>query len=174
MTFIITNTFGTLAQTTGEYCYRWSHTSLGNGATFKTVASASAASPAGGAQFAHRFWSLHPHRIASLAIVAPGAVTLLDSSVRWPRVVQDEAVEVEALRPARVTIVVSDQDEGLGCYSIHVARCLRNSLHDAAIALGEEATVVDRGHEERKLQSALERWFESTIDSLDEISPTCV
>jgi poly(3-hydroxybutyrate) depolymerase len=37
----------------------------------------------GGGQFAHRFAYLHPHRLASLSVGAPGRVTLLDPTTTW-------------------------------------------------------------------------------------------
>jgi pimeloyl-ACP methyl ester carboxylesterase len=37
----------------------------------------------GGAQFAHRFWYLHPARVAAAAFSAPGRVTLVDDTADW-------------------------------------------------------------------------------------------
>lgn len=38
----------------------------------------------GGAQLAHRFAMLYPHRVATLHLAAPGWYTLPDTTVRWP------------------------------------------------------------------------------------------
>lgn len=38
----------------------------------------------GGAQFAHRYAMLHPHRIRSLHVAAAGWYTMPDPGVRWP------------------------------------------------------------------------------------------
>ncbi|MEQ4721790.1 hypothetical protein [Nonomuraea sp. B19D2] len=38
----------------------------------------------GGGQYAHRFAYLHPERVRAVSIGAPGAVTLLDETLRWP------------------------------------------------------------------------------------------
>lgn len=37
----------------------------------------------GGAHFAHRFYFLHPERLAAVSIAAPGSVTLLDTESDW-------------------------------------------------------------------------------------------
>lgn len=117
----------------------------------------------GGAQFAHRFWYLHPDRVASLAVAAPGAVTLLDFDTPWPRGVQDENVQVERLKQTPITIVVGDEDEDSEYSRIEVAHSLRDSLYDAGMELEEVTLVRGAGHEEWKLQSTLERWFEGTM-----------
>jgi pimeloyl-ACP methyl ester carboxylesterase len=39
----------------------------------------------GGAQLAHRFAMLYPHRVATLHLAAPGWFTLPDTSVTWPQ-----------------------------------------------------------------------------------------
>jgi pimeloyl-ACP methyl ester carboxylesterase len=117
----------------------------------------------GGAQFAHRFWYLYPDHIASLAIAAPGAVTLLDPTLQWPRGIQDDDVDLSRLRRARVTVIVGDQDAGTGYSRIEVAGSLRESLHNAGIEIDEVTLVNGAGHEEWKLQATLERWFESCM-----------
>lgn len=43
----------------------------------------------GGAGFAHRLAYLHPQRLFALVVAAPGSVTLLDPTVKWPHGVQD-------------------------------------------------------------------------------------
>ena len=37
----------------------------------------------GGGHFAHRFYYLHPHRLKSVSIGAPGMITLIDDSADW-------------------------------------------------------------------------------------------
>jgi pimeloyl-ACP methyl ester carboxylesterase len=118
----------------------------------------------GGAQFAHRFWYLHPDRVASLAVAAPGAVTLLDEAILWPRGVKHERVDVDKLKKAPITIIVGEQDEGTNYSRVEVARSLRDSLHAAGVELEEVTIVGGAGHEEHKLKKELERWFERTMD----------
>jgi pimeloyl-ACP methyl ester carboxylesterase len=72
----------------------------------------------GGAQFAHRFWYLHPERVAAAAFSAPGRVTLVDDTVDWPSGTRDTAarfgigVEPGALRTTPVHLVIGAEDRG--------------------------------------------------------------
>jgi poly(3-hydroxybutyrate) depolymerase len=43
----------------------------------------------GGGQFAHRFACLYPERLTAVSVGAPGSVTLLDQSQKWPLGVAD-------------------------------------------------------------------------------------
>ncbi|MEU8635334.1 PHB depolymerase family esterase [Amycolatopsis sp. NPDC048633] len=70
----------------------------------------------GGGQFAHRFFYLHPDRLAGVSIGAPGRITRLDDTQPWWLGTKDfeqrfgRAVDVEALRRVPVLMVVGDQD----------------------------------------------------------------
>ncbi|WP_413100077.1 poly(aspartic acid) hydrolase [Streptomyces sp. Inha503] len=70
----------------------------------------------GGGQFAHRFAYLHPHRLASLSVGAPGRVTLLDPSTTWWHGTADMKerfgtdADPAALRGVPVQLVVGEND----------------------------------------------------------------
>ena len=70
----------------------------------------------GGGQFAHRFFYLHPDRLAGLSIGAPGRITRLDDSLPWWLGTQDfeqhfgRPIDLDALRRVPVLMVVGDQD----------------------------------------------------------------
>ena len=70
----------------------------------------------GGGQYAHRFLYLHPARLRSVVIGAPGTVTLPDASRRWPSGVQGLAqlagvpIDLEAIRRPRVLLTVGADD----------------------------------------------------------------
>jgi len=117
----------------------------------------------GGAQFAHRFWYLHPEQVASLAIAAPGACTLLDRTLPWPRGVKDEHVDIDRLEQTSVTVVVGDRDVGDGQSRIQVAHSLQRSMHDSGLHVGEVVMVKGAGHEESDLQVTLEQWFQKSM-----------
>jgi poly(3-hydroxybutyrate) depolymerase len=70
----------------------------------------------GGGQFAHRFLYVHPDRLRSVVIGAPGTVTLPTMQQRWPSgvrgldVLAGVQVSLEAIRRPRVLLVVGDAD----------------------------------------------------------------
>ncbi|MFJ1767028.1 alpha/beta hydrolase [Amycolatopsis sp. NPDC088138] len=70
----------------------------------------------GGGQFAHRFFYLHPDRLAGVSIGAPGRITRLDDTLPWWLGTADfektfgQPIDVEALRRVPVLMVVGDQD----------------------------------------------------------------
>jgi poly(3-hydroxybutyrate) depolymerase len=70
----------------------------------------------GGGQFAHRFFYLHPDRLAGLSIGAPGRITELDGALPWWRGTKDiearfgQAIDIAALRRVPVLMVVGEQD----------------------------------------------------------------
>jgi poly(3-hydroxybutyrate) depolymerase len=72
----------------------------------------------GGAQFAHRFFYLHPERLAAVSIAAPGRVTPLDYGQPWWGGVSDTArifgrpVDPAALRAVPAQILVGGNDTG--------------------------------------------------------------
>jgi poly(3-hydroxybutyrate) depolymerase len=72
----------------------------------------------GGAQFAHRFFYLHPERLAAVSVAAPGRVTPLDYSQPWWGGVADAArifgrpVDPAALRAVPAQVLVGGSDTG--------------------------------------------------------------
>ncbi|MGW5472796.1 poly(aspartic acid) hydrolase [Streptomyces chartreusis] len=72
----------------------------------------------GGGQFAHRFAYLHPDRLASLSVGAPGRVTLLDPTRTWWHGTSDAkeqfGIEVDpgALCGLPVQLVIGENDTG--------------------------------------------------------------
>jgi poly(3-hydroxybutyrate) depolymerase len=70
----------------------------------------------GGGQFAHRFFYLHPDRLAGVSIGAPGRITQLDDSLPWWLGTKDfeerfgRRIDLDALRRVPVLMVVGDQD----------------------------------------------------------------
>lgn len=70
----------------------------------------------GGGQFAHRFFYLHPERLAAVSIGAPGRITRLDDTLPWWLGTQDfekrfgRPVDIEAMRRVPVQMVVGADD----------------------------------------------------------------
>lgn len=69
----------------------------------------------GGAQFAHRFFYLHPGRLRAVSVGAPGTVTLPDQRSWWVGVKGMEEIfgrplDVAAMRDVAVQLVIGDQD----------------------------------------------------------------
>lgn len=70
----------------------------------------------GGGQFAHRFFYLHPHRLAGVSIGAPGRITRLDDTRPWWLGTAGFAerfgtpIDHAALRRVPVQMAVGDQD----------------------------------------------------------------
>lgn len=113
----------------------------------------------GGAQFAHRFLYLHPHRLEGVCVAAPGRVTLLDGSLPWPHGIADArdrfgvTPDLAALRQVPVRILVGSSDvatEQLAAVSTGAAaeweaRTGRNRLeraHTLASHLREHGVAV--------------------------------
>ncbi len=71
----------------------------------------------GGGHFAHRFFYLHPQRLAAVSIGAPGVVTLLDRErdfwvgVRNFESVFDKKLDIEAMRAIPVHMVIGAEDK---------------------------------------------------------------
>lgn len=72
----------------------------------------------GGAQFAHRFFLIHPERVLALSIGAPGNVTLLDHTRDWwvgignTAAVFGHDVDIERLAAVPVQTVIGGDDDG--------------------------------------------------------------
>lgn len=70
----------------------------------------------GGGQFAHRFYYLHPQRLAGVSIGAPGRITELDDSLPWWLGTQGMEerfgvrIDLDALRRVPVHMVVGADD----------------------------------------------------------------
>lgn len=71
----------------------------------------------GGGQFVHRFIYLHPQRVISASVGAPGGITLLDESLLWPKgtggiedIFSGISVVTETLLGKKLQIVVGQQD----------------------------------------------------------------
>ncbi|WP_426245021.1 alpha/beta hydrolase [Nocardioides sp. LHG3406-4] len=70
----------------------------------------------GGGQFAHRFFYLHPDRLAGVSIGAPGRITQLDDALPWWLGTQDfekrfgRPADIEAMRRVPVQMVVGADD----------------------------------------------------------------
>lgn len=72
----------------------------------------------GGGQFVSRFFYLHPDRLRGVSVGAPGTVTSLDRSLKWPRGLKDVKeqfdgllVDVDALKSVRhVQLAVGGDD----------------------------------------------------------------
>jgi pimeloyl-ACP methyl ester carboxylesterase len=70
----------------------------------------------GGAHFAHRFYYLHPERVAAVSIAAPGTVTLLDFEhdfwigVRDFEAVMGRPIDLAAMRSTQVQMVIGADD----------------------------------------------------------------
>ena len=70
----------------------------------------------GGGQFAHRFFYLHPDRLAGLSVGAPGRVTLIDDATPWWLGTADleqvfgQGLDLEAARRVPVLMVVGEDD----------------------------------------------------------------
>jgi len=70
----------------------------------------------GGGQFVHRFYYLHPERLAAVSIGAPGKVTLLDDTRPWWVGTADvqqrfgSKIDLNALRAVKVQLVIGAND----------------------------------------------------------------
>jgi pimeloyl-ACP methyl ester carboxylesterase len=124
----------------------------------------------GGGHFAHRFLYLHPDRLESVCVGAPGGITRIDPELDWPlgtRNVRDlfgVELELAALRALPVQLLVGGDDrmtlpippallERLGDYEPNRAG-LNRALYDNYRSLGLRVTrtVVPRiAHEGLRL-----------------------
>ncbi|HEX2139483.1 MAG TPA: hypothetical protein VHG33_07220, partial [Woeseiaceae bacterium] len=70
----------------------------------------------GGGQFAHRYFYLHPERLAAVSVGAPGTVTLLDDTEPWWHGVGNlerhfgTGVNLDAMRGVGVQTVIGELD----------------------------------------------------------------
>ncbi|KAF3065705.1 hypothetical protein CFAM422_009556 [Trichoderma lentiforme] len=70
----------------------------------------------GGAQFVHRFLYLYPERLAAVSIGAPGSVTVLDTSMKWPAGIADAeelfgvCINKDLIKQVQIQLLVGDSD----------------------------------------------------------------
>ncbi|MEM0953270.1 MAG: alpha/beta hydrolase [Pseudomonadota bacterium] len=70
----------------------------------------------GGGHFSHRFFYLHPHRLDSVSIGAPGVVSLLDSELPWWTGVADieqrfgHPLRLDLMRTVPVQMIIGSED----------------------------------------------------------------
>ena len=102
----------------------------------------------GGGHFAHRFFYLHPDRLRSVSVGAPGGVTLLDDTRDYWIGTRDfperfgAAPDLAAMRRVRAQILVGSEDLAEFVYPAHLAhhapdmaRLGRNRLERSATLL---------------------------------------
>lgn len=93
----------------------------------------------GGAQFVLRFTYLHPERVASASVAAPGRVTLLDADLDWWQGTRDvatltgRAVDLEQLRCVTLQLVVGARDDDPHSPRTQRARLLYDNLRGHAL-----------------------------------------
>jgi pimeloyl-ACP methyl ester carboxylesterase len=69
-----------------------------------------------GGQFAHRFLYLHPDRLRTVVVAAPGTVTVPTDRYRWPSGIRglddlaDARVDLDRVRRVRVMLLVGEED----------------------------------------------------------------
>jgi len=72
----------------------------------------------GGGQFSHRFLYVHPERVRSVAIGAPGTITVPTDEYPWPDGAADlervagATLDLGAIRERRVMLIVGQDDTG--------------------------------------------------------------
>jgi pimeloyl-ACP methyl ester carboxylesterase len=136
----------------------------------------------GGGQFTHRFFYLHPDRLAAASIGAPGRVTLLDSDQPWWLGTKGFAeqfgqeIDLEQLRAVPVQMVVGDQDvetweinnpghsnwmdgtERTGRTRIERLQTLRDNYREAGINVRFDM-VPGVAHDGREILPAVKEFF---------------
>ncbi|KAL7954554.1 Alpha/Beta hydrolase protein [Trichoderma compactum] len=96
----------------------------------------------GGAQFAHRFLYLYPERLAAISIGAPGSVTVLDTSMKWPAGIADVeqlfgvCINKNLIKQVHIQLVVGDTDT-----EIHGGEEFWTWLRKLRIASGAESVA---------------------------------
>lgn len=130
-----------------------------------------------GGQFAHRFMYVHPGRLRSVVVAAPGTVTLPSVSDRWPGGVADlgalantrfDLAQVWRVRSMLIVGEDDDDDDNLneseeanrfGRTRIQRARTLHAAWLDARIH-HEYVEIPDLGHEmDDRIASRAERFL---------------
>lgn len=136
----------------------------------------------GGGQFTHRFFYLHPDRLAAASIGAPGRVTLLDSAQPWwlgtggfaEKFGQE--LDLERMKSVPIQMVIGEQDvetweinnpghsnwmdgaERAGRTRVERLRALRDSYQEAGITVQFDV-VPDVAHEGAGVLPAVKKFF---------------
>lgn len=143
----------------------------------------------GGAHFAHRFFYLHPQRLAGVSIAAPGMVTLLDFETDWHCGLRDAAarfgaaIDVSAMAETPVHMVAGDDDteadeitiepssplwmpgvNDAGATRVERLAALRGSFLRHGIAVRHEL-VPGVAHEGYELLRPVKRFFADLLDA---------
>ncbi|MFF6906189.1 poly(aspartic acid) hydrolase [Streptomyces sp. NPDC012389] len=133
----------------------------------------------GGGQFAHRFAYLHPGRLASLSVGAPGRVTLLDPSLPWwhgtADMVEKFGIQADpaALRRLPVQLVIGEGDtstadlspdgpDPAGAHRADRLDTLRRNWHRHGIGTRLD-TVPDVAHDHFGVLPAVQRFLAAHI-----------
>ncbi|MFE6887314.1 poly(aspartic acid) hydrolase [Streptomyces sp. NPDC057694] len=110
----------------------------------------------GGGQFAHRFTYLHPERLASLSVGAPGRVTLLDPTRPWWQGTADvqelfgtTAASPSAMRRLPVQMIVGELD----------------TATDGLAPAGQRPAPATGTNRAEYLRALYENWREAGIDA---------
>lgn len=143
-----------------------------------------------GAQFAHRFFYVHPERLLGVSVGAPGRLTLLDDAESWWLGTADlEAVfgkplDLEQMRRVACQLVVGAEDldeseindetasnwrpeiAAQGRTRIDRIRTLQRNWQDHGIDAALDI-VQGTGHEGTKLLPAVRSFFETVLTAAD-------
>jgi len=139
----------------------------------------------GGAHFAHRFYYLHPDRLSSVAVGAPGGVTLLDDTRDFWMGTRDFAerfgkpVDLVAMRQVRSLLLVGELDtqefvyppefsshvagmEALGRNRVERNATLYRNWHEHGLP-AERVIVPGIAHEGLRAVPTVETFLEAAI-----------
>ncbi|ETI21834.1 hypothetical protein G647_05903 [Cladophialophora carrionii CBS 160.54] len=138
----------------------------------------------GGGQFAHRFLYLYPERIRAVSVGAPGRVTMLDRTRRWPGGIGrveglfGRGVSVEGIRQVRIQLVVGREDnvlhggEGFREWVKEFKAKAKKAKERAKAMTGENGAMAEHGieHGDAAEQSAgLEDMRQGRLDTVTEL-----
>lgn len=142
----------------------------------------------GGGQFVHRFLYLHPERLASVCVGAPGSTTLLDYTQNWPtglrniREVFGKDVHVDRMRGIPILGVVGSNDtrsetprirlnvpgsyfgteEEINQTRVQRATRLIDNWKEAGLN-ASQVIVQGPGHDMEKVNAPVEKFFAAQI-----------
>ncbi len=112
----------------------------------------------GGGHFAHRFFYLHPQRLAAISIGAPGMVTLLDDTKPWwvgvadLKNVFDIELDLDAMRNVPVQMVVGGND--IETWEITIpegGRWYMPGVNDSGVTRIDRLTALRESFEQRDI-----------------------
>ncbi|OJU22465.1 MULTISPECIES: hypothetical protein [unclassified Sphingomonas] len=140
----------------------------------------------GGGHFAHRFYYLHPDRLASVSVGAPGGVTLIDDSRDFWIGTRDFAqrfgapLDLEAMRKVPSQLIIGELDteefvypSGFAAHSADMASLGRNRLERNATLLrnwlehsmpAAQTIVPGIAHAGLSATPAVERFLENLVN----------